>query len=109
MKALQFITVTSISDTVSREIMKHPTLSKIKFKDIVKPDLKHRERHRKLFNCIINIHYLEPEVSKVNEVRIRNCFLQCGQLKELLTAVEQNQTAVEILSLSKIDCECPRS
>ena len=109
LQGLKAVTVRWASDGVSKAIMRHPGIVKVHIRDTL--NISRMKNWRTRYNSVLHFsmdeHFSPPAVSKVQELRLSNCFVQCGQLNELLAAISQGHSAIKSLRLNRLGCECP--
>ena len=104
---LRAITVTTVSSAVSEAIYKHPGLVELYCSEVGRPRKgPGQEQHLTLLAPALDQESNPQSCSKVEAVRIRNCFMLCGQLSTLLSAICEGKSAVTSLSLTKLGSGC---
>jgi len=108
--ALRALTVAWPPDSRARAaIAGHPAIVALTYRDLGRPRKAALARHAAIFDLAIDSREEEWRCSKVEEVRVRSCYLQCGQLSSLLTAMVEGRTAITSLLLNRLGCGCPYS
>jgi len=104
---LRAITVTTSSPAVSEAIYKHPGLVELYCSEVGRPRKgPGQEQHLALLAPALDRESNPQSCSKVEAVRIRNCFMLCGQLSTLLSAICEGQSSVTSLALTKLGSGC---
>jgi len=110
LRALRAITLSWPPDTQARAaITAHPAIVALTYRDLGRPRKAAMARHAAMFAPAMDSSEEQWRCSKVEEVRVRSCFLQCGQLSSLLTAIVDGRTAIASLLLNRLGCGCPNS
>ena len=104
---LHAITVTTASPAVSEAIYKHPGLVELYCSEVGRPRKgPGQEQHLALLAPALDQESDPESCSKVQAVRIRNCFMLCGQLSDLLSAICEGKSSVTSLALTKLGSGC---
>ena len=100
--------MTTASPAVSEAIYKHPGLVELYCSEVGRPRKgPGHEQHLALLAPALDDQESNPlSCSKVEAVRIRNCFMLCGQLSSLLSAICEGRSPVTSLALNKLGSGC---
>ena len=106
---LHAITVKVASPAVSEAILQHPRLAELYCSDVGRPRKVAQDQHLALLAPAIDKEGDLLCCSKLETIRIRNCFMLCGQLSALLVAICEGQSSVTSLALNKLGSGCINS
>ena len=99
--------MTTASPAVSEAIYKHPGLVELYCSEVGRPRKgPGQEQHLALLAPALDQESDPESCSKVQAVRIRNCFMLCGQLSDLLSAICEGKSSVTSLALTKLGSGC---
>ena len=99
--------MTTASPAVSEAIYKHPGLVELYCSEVGRPRKgTGQEQHLALLAPALDQESSPESSSKVETVRIRNCFMICGQLSTLLSAICEGKSSVTSLALTKLGSGC---